>query len=324
MKTPPLLLAMALLFWGWQADQIIFATFLALTLEGSRFLSPRFELSALEFHRVWNLCLLAFVILIVTIYISNKGLGSIYVVLQWIPLVLAPMVAAQLYSAEGKIPTVSFKIFYREKESPNNDSPVKTMDSLYPYLVVCILAACAVGVKNMWFYWGMCLLSSWALWGVRSRRFSWITWSASLSLIVLIGFWGGQGLFKLRNYVDAQVIDWLSKRFQGDQSPFWARTAIGEIVELKMDDAILFYVDYEKGHLKKTLLPQSTYNVYKDSVWYAVQSKFINLTSSSEDQWTFEKNLEAEKIIRVSMDLNKGKGMLLAPIRRFSLQTCQS
>ena len=79
MKTPPLLLAMALLFWGWQTDQLVFAIPLALILEGSRFLPTRFELSPLEFNRAWNLCLLAFTILIVTIYVSNKGLGSIYV-----------------------------------------------------------------------------------------------------------------------------------------------------------------------------------------------------------------------------------------------------
>ena len=133
MKTPPFLLAMALLFWGWQTDQLVFAIPLALLLEGSRILPTRFELSALEFNRVWNLCFLAFVILIVTIYVSNKGLGSIYVILQWLPLVLSPMVVAQLYSVEGKVPAGGLKIFYREKDSANNDPSVKTINILYPY-----------------------------------------------------------------------------------------------------------------------------------------------------------------------------------------------
>ncbi len=313
MKTPPLLLAMALLFWGWQTDQLVFAIPLALILEGSRFLPTRFELSPLEFNRAWNLCLLAFTILIVTIYVSNKGLGSIYVVLQWIPLVLSPMMAAQLYSVEGRVPTVSFKIFYREYETRNDGRPIKMMDILYPYLAVCILAASAVDAQNNWFYLGMCLLCAWAFWGVRAQRFSWITWSASLGLIVLLGFLGGQGLFQLRNYIDSQVIDWLTKRFQSDQNPFKAQTAIGEIVELKMDDTILYHVDYEKGRLKKILMPQATYNIFKGSTWYASRSKFTALTPSSETQWVFEGSLDAEKIIRVSMDLNKGRGLLLAP-----------
>ena len=313
MKTPPFLLAMALLFWGWQTDQIILAIPLALTLEGSRFLPTRFELSPLEFNRVWNLCLLAFVILIVTIYVSKKGLGSIYIILQWIPLVLSPMMAAQLYSIEGKVPTVSFKIFYRGNEAGKDGPAIKRVNLLYPYLAVCIFAASAAGDPNNWFYWGMCLLCAWAFWGVRSKRFSGITWSASLALIVLLGFWGGQGLFQLRNYIDSQVIDWLTKRFQSEQNPFKTRTAIGEIVELKMDDTILYHVDYEKGRLKKILLPQATYNVYKDSAWYASRSKFIELASASETQWVFEGNFDAEKIIRVSMDLHKGRGLLLAP-----------
>ncbi|MDH5762389.1 MAG: transglutaminase domain-containing protein [Nitrospinota bacterium] len=319
MKTPPFLLTSVLLFWGWQTNQIMFAVPLALILEGSRVTPTRFELSALEFHRVWTLCLLALIIVLAIPYITNKGLGSIYTLLQWIPLVLFPIVAAQLYSARGNIPTETFNIFYRKKESGNNEAFQNHIDLLYPYFSVCILAACAVTEKNPGFYWGMGLLCAWAFWGVRPKRFSWITWSVSWGLIVWLGFWGGEGLYKFRNYVDAQVIDWLSKRFRSDDNPFKSRTAIGEIVDLKMDDAILFYVDYKKGALRKTLLPQATYNIYKGGAWYAAQSKFTNFISltSTENQWTFEKKLEPEKIIQVSMDLHKGKGLLLAPNQAF-------
>lgn len=319
MKTPPFLLAAGVLFWGWQTDQLIFAVPLALILESSRILPTRFELSTLEFHRVWNLCLLALIIVLVINYVANKGMGSIYVVLQWLPLVLSPMAVAQLYSSEGKVPGLAFNVFYRKPESKSRRR-VTTIDILYPYLAICILGASAVVENNIWFYWGMGLLCTWAIWQVRSKRFSWVTWSASWSLIILLGFVGSQGLFQLRNYIDAQVVDWLSKQFQGDTDPFKAYTAIGEIVELKMDDAILFHIDYEKGHLRKTLLPQATYNIYNGAVWYAAKSPFTSFTASSETRWEFEKELDPEKIIKVAMDLNKGKGLLLAPNQAFQFE----
>ena len=35
MKTPPLLLAAALLFWGWQTELLLFAIIMAAILEGA-------------------------------------------------------------------------------------------------------------------------------------------------------------------------------------------------------------------------------------------------------------------------------------------------
>lgn len=314
MKTPPpFLLAAGVLFWGWQADQGWFAVPLALAIEAARALPTRFEFSILEFNRVWSLCLLALVIVLAIPYVSNRGLGSVYVVLQWLPLVVSPMMIAQLYSSEGRVPALAFNIRYREADARASRRPATWIDMGYPYLALCILASCAVVEKNAGFYWGMCGLIAWGFWATRPRRFSTAAWSVSFGLLIGIGYWGGQGMYDLRNYVDARVIDWLSKQFQGDPDPFKARTAIGEVVELKMDDAILFHVGYEKGRLKKILLPQSAYNVYKSSVWYSRQSKFASLQPASETEWEFESRPEPDRVLRVAMHLNRGKGLLLAP-----------
>ena len=313
MKTPSFLLAAGVLFWGWQTDQWLFAIPLAVVLEAARFLPTRFEFSIVEFNRVWNLCLLTLIIVLAIPYISNKGLGSVYVILQWLPLVMAPMLAAQLYSTGGRVPALAFNLFYRENKKRTAHRPPTRMDIRYPYLALCIIGASAVVEANVWFYWAMCGLIGWAFWTARPKRFSLGLWSACMAVIVLLGYGGGHGMYDLRNYVDAQVVDWLAKRFQGETDPFKARTAIGEVIELKMDDTILFHVGYEKGTLRKVLLPQSTYNTYKSSAWYAPRAQFDSLTSRTETQWVFENQPEAGRILTVSMDLNKGKGLLLAP-----------
>ena len=52
MKTPPFLLAAALLFWGWQTWFLIEGAIMAVVLESSRFIKARWELADDDFARI--------------------------------------------------------------------------------------------------------------------------------------------------------------------------------------------------------------------------------------------------------------------------------
>ena len=60
MKTPPLLLGAALLFWGWQAGFLAAGAVMAVLLEGSRFVKTRWEVSDEDFSRIWIFCSVLF------------------------------------------------------------------------------------------------------------------------------------------------------------------------------------------------------------------------------------------------------------------------
>jgi len=162
MKTPPLLIAAGLLFWGWQTDKLVFAVPLALALEAARVLPTRFEFSTTEFHRVWNLCMLGFLGTIIFLYVSLEGLGTIFVLLQWVPLILFPIAVAQAYSTAGRTPTRAFKIFYDENKDTAPGGGY--IDALYLYFGMCIFASSAINESSEWFFWGMCFLAAWGLW----------------------------------------------------------------------------------------------------------------------------------------------------------------
>ena len=55
MKTPPMLMAAGMLFWGWQTGQFILAVIMALILEGARFVKVRWGFSAADFNRISDL-----------------------------------------------------------------------------------------------------------------------------------------------------------------------------------------------------------------------------------------------------------------------------
>ena len=76
MKTPPLLLAAALLLWGWQTGFWFVAILLAALLEGSRLVRARWDFSQADFNRIWNLCGLLFAGAAIYVFASTDGAGA--------------------------------------------------------------------------------------------------------------------------------------------------------------------------------------------------------------------------------------------------------
>ena len=54
MKPPPLLLGVALLFWGWQSDLLPVGALLAVVLESSRVIHRRWDFSPEDLARIWS------------------------------------------------------------------------------------------------------------------------------------------------------------------------------------------------------------------------------------------------------------------------------
>src|SRR5215210_2207567 len=77
LNTPPLLLAAALLLWGWQTGFVFFAAVMALLVEVSRLSTARWELSQTDYNRIWNLCAVLFLGIAVYCFASNDGVGSV-------------------------------------------------------------------------------------------------------------------------------------------------------------------------------------------------------------------------------------------------------
>jgi len=135
MNTPPLLLAITLLFWGWQTNLLPWAVMLAVALEASRLVAARWEFSQAELDRIWNLCiLLCFGALVYAFTVSESGyvaaalspigarlrtqvlaktVPSVFVFFQWMPLYFFPMMATQAWAQEDRIAFSTFSWWLR-------------------------------------------------------------------------------------------------------------------------------------------------------------------------------------------------------------------
>ena len=320
MRTSPLLLGASLLFWGWQTGLWYAAVAMALILEGSGLVKSRFDFSPSDFNRISDLCTLLFVGVFIYLYASYGSAKALLVLLRWLPVILVPLIIAQVYSTSGGIEIAALFLVFRRKKRQQGDRQSAAVNLTYPYFALCLLCASVANTKTLWFYGGVVLLSAWALWSVRSRRYSPILWMTLLAWIGCAGYLGHKGLHNLQAIVEQKTVDWLSGVRGKDADPYRTRTAIGDVGTLKLSNRILFRVDMGSGDAHPILLREASYNAYHSSMWFASHSHFRAIEPEvNGSTWKLAAGPDEGKIIAISAPLNNGKGMLKLPTGTFEI-----
>ncbi len=327
MKTPMFLLGAALLFWGWQTGLLAVSVIMAVVFECSRLIKSRLDLSSQDFNRVVDLCTILFLGVFAYVYVTNRASGAVFVMLQRLPLVICPIVLAQVYSTSEKISVSSLFLFLRKgKTSEGSDYP--SIDLTFPYFAFCILCASAANIRSLWFYASMFVLSAWALWSVRPSVSPFL-WAGLLALAGLSGYAGQIGLNMLHKTVEDKTIGWLRDSLQSNTDPYRAATNIGNIGTLKLSDRIVLRVTSESGYDPPFHLREASYNTYLSPKWLASRSRFENISSeldqttwwpASERSGRVESRPEDRKI-SVAEHLDSGKGMLKLPNGMYEIST---
>jgi len=183
MKTPPMLLGATLLFWGWQTHLLAFAAILAIALEGSRWVSARWEFTPTDFNRVWNLCVALFVGAAAYAFTAAEGASAMagllqqdspaariaalnkipragLLIFQWMPLAFFPIAVAQAFSLREKMEWSTFSWWLRRKRAQGKSAATRDsgLNVTYPYLAATLLAASATKGRTEWFFAGFILL----------------------------------------------------------------------------------------------------------------------------------------------------------------------
>ncbi|WP_353929692.1 transglutaminase-like domain-containing protein [Okeanomitos corallinicola TIOX110] len=313
MKTPPLLIAAALMFWGWQTGLWTFAIPIAIILESPRFVQSRWDFSPDDIKRIANLCLVILVSLTVYLLVSSRSFYIVYTLLQWLPIISLPLIAAQVYAVNESISLTTLFFTFNDQETGQQSHQFQ-INLTYPYIAVCILAASNANTENISFYIGLFLLTAFVLWNFRSRRFSPAIWLCLFLTAGSMGFVGQMGLHQLHLQVENQLVEWFSDIIGQEINAINKQTSIGEIGVLKQSNEIVFRVNSEtKGNLP-ILLKEATYNKYQSGFWVAVNSQF-KLVKQEDNNTTWRLGNHLENSSQLSQltiygTLNNGRGIL--------------
>jgi len=314
MKTPPLILGAALMFWGWQTGLWIIALSMALIFEGSQLIRMRWDLSAADFRRIFDLCSILLIILLVYLYMSDTSAYFVYVLIKWLPMVSFPLLVAQAYATSERIDIQTLFLLRRKKKKREKQKSRTKLNLTYPYFALCILSAGAANNRDVYFYIGLFVLSALAFWFMRSRRFSVWLWICLVSIAAGAGAVGHIGLHGLYITLEEKGLEWLTSSNRQGLNPFQTITAIGDIGSLKPSNRIIFRVKPDAQQSSSMLLREAVYSSYNYSMWFAPKSSFRTVQPNSNGtSWRFRRGLSPRQAITVYAYHHKGQGLLKLP-----------
>jgi hypothetical protein len=304
---PPFTLGAAALFWGWQAGFLPVGLAMALALEARALVRSRWELARSDFNRVSDVSAVLLVLVAVYQAVAHDVARAVIGLIQWLPLLLFPLVACQLYSALGRVETAVF--FWSQRTRPG---AAPLVDLAPSYFGLCLLAASTANARTT-FYAGLVALSAWALWSVRGRA-GILRWGGALLLAALLGWAGHLGLAEAQRVLErraqALFLSWIRR----DPDPYRTTTSLGDIGELKLSDRIVMRLEPGAGARIPMLFRQASYNVYHAPSWLAVDGGFVAVQPESDGAtWLLGRDAPAPARVTMSTYLPRGRGLLALP-----------
>ncbi|EIC20600.1 transglutaminase family protein [Thiorhodovibrio frisius] len=275
-REPPLVFVLPLLLWSWQTGAWLPGMALAVWFEWSQRATWRWQIADKTLERLVDLTSLALVVLVLFEYSRAPLSAGIFSALRWSPVLLAPLLSAQVLSARDGISYRALFLSQRRSRSPEAD---QLLDLKPVYLVSALLAA-GVGAQAQTPYGylgGLLLLCLWVCaWQPRpaGRR----QWALGLALLVLTGalaFVGQLALSQAQQRIEDLAVTWMSGLLWSDRDPYQARTALGDIGELKLSDRVLYRVTTETPLTQALLLRTAAYDRYVNTTWFSNEREFV-------------------------------------------------
>jgi protein-glutamine gamma-glutamyltransferase len=341
MKTPPLLLGTTLVFWGWQTGFLIPGVVMALLLEASRLVRPRWEFSDEDFSRIY---LLSFVILVaagVFAFTANEGPAEFRGFFQnpnfvtqrntgvvttrttmslcrWLPMIFFSFAFAQIYSSRDGVPlhVISLILSHRRRTAKRLGLPLPAsplIELAYPFFALCLLSASIHAADDTTYFWGFCALVAWALWPQRSPRFAIVLWTSVLALVVVLSYFGQRGIGQFQSYLGNLNPPWLGMFARRRFDPTQSQTEIGTLGRIKTSAKIVIRLETPDGVAPKRLR-EAIYRSFKGRTWYAelTENDFSRIAETNETTFQLVDKPALESV-KIACYLPGGKALLPLP-----------
>ena len=295
MKTPPFLLAAALLFWGWETGFLLAGALMGILIESPRWTRLRWELSDKDFGRIWTFCSVVLLAAVVLAFTASQGPAEVRGflrnpsfhtqrsaglagqrtaadVLRWLPMIYFLFAGAQAVSSRQGVPleTISMILQLRWKRARKLGLPApasRTVDVSYPYFGACLFAAGIHPGEDASYFWGSAALLAWALWPRRSRRFGLALWVGTLAAALALGYSGQRGIGSLNRYLGNFNPVWLLSFGRRGFDHAQSKLMLGQIGRAKGSGSIVIRVQPKTGRMPPTLLREASYHTYRGQFW---------------------------------------------------------
>ncbi len=321
MKTPPpLLLAAALLFWGYETKLWTFALIFAALLELPHVLRFRWNFSRQDHHRMADACFVLMVGAVLYFYNSENSsvtVGNAYSFFQSLPIVFFPLVLGDLFSIEAGIHNTAFSWIARLRHKPG--TPPNRISVGYLYLLTCLLSAGAANLRSLAYFSGASALLACAALALRPRTFQLQKWVLSIFFAWLAGASIALFLHEGQAYLMGKSAEWFYRAGRKEFDPNETRTTMGHLGSLKQSSRIVMHVKCLAGQ-EPPLLRQATYTELRQTSWLNPSREFKGVTIEADGaSWKLSDAPQAFDQIQITLPTYRGAAMLSLPFGTFAL-----
>jgi len=312
MNAPPLAIAGALAFWGWQSGHLVVGLLLGAVLEGLRAANLRLDLGEKEHSTIADLSTVGFVLLAVLLA-ANRGIGhGILEAFTWQPVAVSPILAAQLVTADRRIPLSALFRYLRKQKRENPDIRDPRLDLTAVYAALALLAAGVANQRGPEYFIGVVAGAALLLFAARPRGANLAAGALLLAAAAGIGHAGHLGLAQAQTLLFDWVLDFNMRVV--DTDPYRTRTEMGSLGRLKKYDAIVLRVHaQEKEGARLQLLHRGSYNTYLGGTWVARHAAMDSLNSEADNEtWKLAADDPSTRV-RISVRMDAGRALLPLP-----------
>ncbi len=304
------LCSLALGLWGIQTGLWFLAIPMILLLEGRHLIRRRWDLSLNDLKGIFKLCGVIFLLLLTFLFIAQRSFSLIYSLLQWLPVCVFPLIAAQTYCTSFPL---LLRLLFSDSHTLREQSARKQnpLTLYYAYFALCLLSASATNTGGFTFYVVSEILVVILLWQIRPQRSAPVIWACLILLVSGMGFLGHLQLHQLQAKLEQQAVPWLSGLSGDSVDPYQSNPRMGSVEDLKQSNEIVFRVAGNRLS-SPLLLRDATYNKYGSASWIAMKSKFVSVRPDGTT-WKLGTTTFNSSSITVSSNLKGGKGILKLP-----------
>jgi len=320
-RIPPFGLAAALMLWGMENRLWPYAAAMAIVLEVARVSRWRWHLSDKDYQHIADVTGIGFVVVVIYVF-DTYSFQGIYIILQWLPLILYLLALAQRFGTRNDIRYSALFLSVRRAERKGIIEDAGAVDFDLPYIVICLVSATAGEAGGAWLFAGLVGVLAYVLFFNRPENYHLAIWLSVLALAVGVGYLNQIGVIKARRAMEPVVMNFFRDRIISYRNPFRSYTSMGEIGRLKQSDRILLRVDDLDGGGAPALLHEATYRSFSKNVWLAGYSASEEQISDLEGtSWDIEPMyIENSRSVRISRSLLFGRGMLALPRGTFRIE----
>jgi protein-glutamine gamma-glutamyltransferase len=315
MNMPPLLLSAVLLFWGLQTDRLIIALLLCFVLEGSSLIHRRYDFSQDDFVKISDLTSLLFLGAVALILLNYEPRGFLRITTGWLPLILAPLMAAQLYS-EGDTVTIGTRFGSKKKAYVH-----KPLDFRFYYIAACLFGAACGNSSSLWFFPFLAVIMALLLFANRGRAFAPFVVVICLGFSLALGYLGSMAMEKAHGYVMQNSFRFLYRYYREQHAnPFKVHVNFGDTGRQKSSGEIIMRV--ASNTPPPSLFKEAVYTTFQRGDWFGNIGSYEFLVPEDPETWHLvEPPHRRGKMLTLELSLPKEQGLLPHPTGSYLLSS---